>query len=93
MLDGAAVAAGLGLGAASVYNLSQASAAYDDYMAEEDLARAEDLYAFEIRPRRGLAVAEGLGAIALLGTGAALFATTDLQVSLTPTGVAASTRW
>jgi hypothetical protein len=93
MLDGAAAAAGLGLGAASIYNLSQASAAYDDYMAEEDLTRGEDIYAFEIRPRRGLAAAEGIGAIALLGAGAALFATTDLQVSLTPTGVAASTRW
>ncbi|MFH1469689.1 MAG: hypothetical protein ABIO70_35210 [Pseudomonadota bacterium] len=93
LLDGTVVMAGLGLGAASIYNLRQTGAAYDDYMVEEDSGLSGDIYTLEIRPRRGLAVAEGIGAVALLGVGTTLFLTTDLAVTLSPTGFGASARW
>jgi hypothetical protein len=77
LLNSAVTAAGLGLVGAGAYNLTQANAAYGDYLAEGDASRAEAIRNDDVRPRQVAGLLElGLGAAAL-GGGIALWAGTE----------------
>ena len=77
VLNGAVMGAGLGLAGAAAYNLTQANAAYQDYAAEPDATRASSILSDEVRPRQIAGLAEAGLAVAALGSGALLWATTD----------------
>jgi hypothetical protein len=77
VLNGAVMGAGLGLAGAAVYNLTQASAAYGDYLVEPDASRAAALLTDEVRPRQVAGLAEAGLAVACLGAGALLWVTTE----------------
>jgi hypothetical protein len=77
VLNGAVLGAGLGLAGAAAYNLTQANAAYRDYLAEPDATAATAILDDEVRPRQLAGIAEAGVAVAALGGGAILWATTE----------------
>jgi len=92
-LDTVVTAGGVGLGVAAVVTYAGARQRYDEFLAEPDDAIADEMYENEVRPARTAAALEAVGAAALLGTGIALWATTDLGVSVRPGGLAIQGRW
>lgn len=77
LLDTAVLGAGLGLAAAGAFNLTQANAAYGDYLALSDDAQAAAFLEADVRPRQIAGIAELGAAAACLGVGIALWSTTD----------------
>ncbi len=91
--NGAATAAGVGLGAYALVQYIGARAAYGDFLDEPSDAKADALYDAEVAPRLGRAVASGIGAgLALAGAGV-LWATTDFGSGSSATTIGLSRTW
>lgn len=83
-LNSVATASGLGLGAAALSSYLSARPYYRDFLDEPDDHVAQQIFDEEVNPRRKAALFEGIGAVVLLGSSAALWATTDLRVGIAP---------
>lgn len=87
LLNGVTTAGGLALGTAAVLTYVEAKRAYDDFLAAPTDGVAEHIFERQVAPRRTAYIAEGIGALVLLGASGALWATTDLSFTPTPGGL------
>ena len=92
-LNGVATAGGLALGTAAVLTYVEARSAYDDFLVARNDGVAERIYESQVQPRTTAYIAEGIGALLLLGASGALWATTDLSVAPSLGGLSVNGRF
>ena len=92
-LDTGVTGGGLVLGVLALSDYGKARDAFQVFLDEPDDDVAEAYFDEEVRPIERRAAVEGVGGVALLGLGTALWVTTDLQVSFEPNTLGLHYRW
>ena len=92
-LDTGVTGAGVALGVLAYSDFRQANEAFQVYLDEPDDDVAEAWFEEEVAPLKRRSAIEGISGLALIGVGAALWATTDFQVAVVPGGLGIHTEW
>jgi len=92
-LDTGVTGAGVALGVLALSDYGDAREAFQVYLDEPDDAVAEAWFEDEVAPLKRRAAIEGIGGLALIGVGTALWVTTDFQVAVVPGGLGVHLEW
>ena len=84
---------GVVLGALALADFGEASDRFQIYLDEPDDDVAEAYFEEEVAPLKRKSAMEGVGAVALLGVGTALWLTTDFQLAVGPSGLGLQYNW
>ena len=92
-VDTGVTAGGVVLGALALADFGEARDRFQIYLDEPDDDAAEAYFEDEVTPLKRQATMKGVGSIAMLGVGAALWATTDFQVAAGPGSLTLRYSW
>ena len=86
-LNSGVTLAGVGLAGFAGYEYLLAKQSYENFLTVQSDNAARAIYEDEVKPTRNIAIGAGVGAALALGTAAGLWASSDLVLAPTPTGL------